>query len=81
MLEQFVIRPEAQQRAQTNNENRLAMLFTEYVVYEDGFFGSHAGRRSPLCGSASTIPEPITSGSLSDPVSDGNVGYARFRCS
>jgi len=29
---------------QTNRGPRLAKLFTEDGVYEDGFFGSHTGR-------------------------------------
>ena len=67
---------------QTNHGQRLAMLFTEDGVYEDGFFGPHTGRAAI----AAMLQRFHDTGSsylweFVDPVSNGAVGYARFRFS
>ena len=67
---------------QTNHGPRLAMLFTEDGVYEDGFFGSHTGRSAI----AAMLQRFHDTGSsylweFVDPVSSGATGYARFRFS
>ena len=67
---------------QANDGQRLAMLFTEDGVYEDGFFGAHAGRSAI----AAMLQRFHDTGSsylweFVDPVSDGPIGYARFRFS
>jgi hypothetical protein len=65
-----------------NQAQRLAMLFTEDGVYEDGFFGSHTGRSAI----AAMLQRFHDTGScylweFVDPLSDGAIGYARFRFS
>ena len=67
---------------QANHGQRLAMLFTEDGVYEDGFFGAHTGRAAI----AAMLQRFHDTGSnyfweFVDPVSDGAIGYARFRFS
>jgi hypothetical protein len=67
---------------QANDGQRLAMLFTEDGVYEDGFFGAHTGRSAI----AAMLQRFHDTGSsylweFVDPVSDGAIGYARFRFS
>ena len=67
---------------QTNRGPRLANLFTEDGVYEDGFFGSCTGRP----GITAMLQRFHDTGSnyfweFVDPVSNGAVGYARFRFS
>jgi ketosteroid isomerase-like protein len=67
---------------QTNDGQALARLFTPDGVYEDGFFGSHAGRAAITA----MLQRFHDTGSsylweFVDPVSDGDVGYARFRFS
>jgi SnoaL-like domain len=57
----------------------LAMLFTEDGVYEDGFFGAHAGRAAI----AAMLQRFHDTGSnylweFVDPLCDGPIGYARF---
>ena len=70
------------QAVQTNHGRHLAMLFTEDGVYEDGFFGAHSGRAAIIAmlqrfhGTGSSYLWEFV-----DPVSDGVVGYARFRFS
>ena len=66
----------------SNHGQRLAMLFTEDGVYEDGFFGSHTGRAAI----SAMLQRFHDTGSsyfweFMDPVSDGAIGYARFRFS
>jgi len=58
------------------------MLFMPDGVYEDGFFGAHIGRESI----AAMLRRFHETGSsylweFMDPVSDGTIGYARFRFS
>ena len=60
----------------------FAELFTEDGVYEDGFFGSHTGRAAI----AAMLQRFHDTGSgylweFVDPVSNGAIGYARFRFS
>jgi hypothetical protein len=67
---------------QTNHGPRLAMLFTEDGVYEDGFFGLHTGRSAI----AAMLRRFHDTGSsylweFVDPVNNGVTGYARFRFS
>ena len=57
-------------------------MFTEDGVYEDGFFGSHTGRSAITA----MLQRFHDTGSnyfweFVDPVSNGAVGYARFRFS
>jgi SnoaL-like domain len=67
---------------QSNHGQRLALMFTEDGVYEDGFFGAHVGR-----GSIATMLQRFHETGSSyfwefvDPVTDGAIGYARFRFS
>jgi limonene-1,2-epoxide hydrolase len=65
-----------------NDGDGLARLFTEDGTYEDGFFGAHTGRRAI----AAMLQRFHDTGrgyfwEFLDPVSDGSVGYARFRFS
>src|SRR6516164_6969244 len=67
---------------QANRGRRLAMLFTEDGVYEDGFFGAHTGRAAI----AAMLQRFHDTGSsylweFVDPVSNGAIGYAGFRFS
>ena len=67
---------------EANDGQRLAMLFTEDGVYEDGFFGAHTGRAAI----AAMLQRFHDTGSrylweFVDPVSNGATGYARFRFS
>ena len=67
---------------QANHGEDLAKLFTEDGVYEDGFFGAHSGRAAI----AAMLQRFHDTGSsylweFVDPVSDGVIGYARFRFS
>jgi hypothetical protein len=67
---------------QANDGQTLAALFMPDGVYEDGFFGSHAGRRAI----AEMLQRFHDTGSdylweFVDPVIDGAVGYSRFRFS
>ena len=67
---------------ETNHGQRLAMLFTEDGIYEDGFFGAHTGRAAITA----MLQRFHDTGSsylweFVDPVSDGVIGYARFRFS
>ena len=65
-----------------NDGERLAGLFTEAGVYEDGFFGAHAGRAAI----AAMLQQFHETGSdylweFLEPVRGGDLGYARFRFS
>lgn len=65
-----------------NDGEQLALLFTEDGTYEDGFFGAHTGRRAI----AAMLQRFHDTGrdycwEFLDPVSDGAIGYARFRFS
>jgi ketosteroid isomerase-like protein len=65
-----------------NDGERLAALFTEDGTYEDGFFGIHTGRPAM----AAVLRRFHDTGrdylwEFLDPLSDGSVGYARFRFS
>jgi len=67
---------------QANDGRRLASLFTPDGIYEDGFFGVHTGRDAI----AAVLQRFHDTGSsylweFVDPVSDGAIGYARFRFS
>ena len=67
---------------QANHGRRLAILFTEDGIYEDGFFGSHVGRSAI----AAMLQRFHDTGSsylweFGDPVSNGAIGYAGFRFS
>ena len=67
---------------QTNDGQRLAMLFTPDGVYDDGFFGAHTGTAAI----AAMLQRFHDTGTdylweFLDPVSDGAAGYARFRFS
>jgi SnoaL-like domain len=67
---------------QANHGQRLATLFTQNGVYEDGFFGAHTGRAAI----AAMLQRFHDTGSgyfweFVDPVSNGAIGYARFRFS
>ena len=67
---------------QANHGRRLAILFTEDGIYEDGFFGVHVGRSAI----AAMLQRFHDTGSsylweFVDPVSSGVTGYARFRFS
>jgi len=65
-----------------NDGPRLAQLFTEDGVYEDGFFGPHTGRPA-IAAMLQRFHDTGTSylWEFFDPVSDGVTGYARFRFS
>jgi hypothetical protein len=70
------------QAVQANHARCVGMLFTEDGVYEDGFFGAHIGRAAITA----MLQRFHDTGSsylweFVDPVSDGDVGYARFRFS
>jgi limonene-1,2-epoxide hydrolase len=65
-----------------NDGEQLASLFTEDGTYEDGFFGAHTGRPAI----AAMLQRFHDTGrdyfwEFLDPVSDGSLGYARFRFS
>jgi len=65
-----------------NDGDGLASLFTEDGTYEDGFFGAHTGRLAI----AAMLQRFHDTGrdyfwEFLDPVSDGSIGYARFRFS
>jgi SnoaL-like protein len=70
------------QAVQANHGRRLAMLFTEDGVYEDGFFGAHSGRAA-ITAMLQRFHDTGSSAlwEFVDPASDGVVGYARFRFS
>jgi hypothetical protein len=68
--------------AAENDGEGLAALFTEEGTYEDGFFGAHTGRPAI----AKMLQRFHDTGrdyrwEFLDPLSDGRVGYARFRFS
>ena len=65
-----------------NDGERLGLLFTEDGTYDDGFFGAHTGRPAI----AAMLRRFHDTGrdyfwEFIDPVSDGSIGYARFRFS
>ena len=65
-----------------NDGERLAGLFTQDGVYDDGFFGAHAGRAAI----AAMLQRFHDTGSdylweFLEPVRVGDIGYARFRFS
>src|SRR5215472_1669791 len=65
-----------------NDGDGLARLFTEDGTYEDGFFGAHTGRPAI----AAMLQRFHDTGrdyfwEFLDPLSDGSIGYARFRFS
>ncbi|TMJ67974.1 MAG: nuclear transport factor 2 family protein [Alphaproteobacteria bacterium] len=67
---------------EANDGEGLALLFTEDGTYEDGFFGAHTGRPAI----AAMLQRFHDTGrdyfwEFLDPVSDGSIGYARFRFS
>jgi hypothetical protein len=67
---------------QANDGPRLAMLFAPDGVYEDGFFGAHTGRSAITA----MLQRFHDTGSrylweFLDPVSNGAIGFARFRFS
>jgi SnoaL-like domain len=67
---------------QANDGRRLASLFAPDGIYEDGFFGVHAGREA-IAAMLQRFHDTGTSylWEFDDPVSDGAIGYARFRFS
>jgi len=76
MLARFVSAVEA------NDGPGLASLFTDDGVYEDGFFGAYTGAAAI----AGMLAHFHATGrdfrwEFVDPVSDGRVGYARYRFS
>ena len=67
---------------EANDGGGLALLFTEDGTYEDGFFGAHTGRPAI----AMMLQRFHDTGraymwEFLDPLSDGSIGYARFRFS
>lgn len=67
---------------ETNDGEQLAMLFAPDGTYEDGFFGTHTGRASIVA----MLQRFHDTGEsycweFLDPVTDGAIGYARFRFS
>jgi limonene-1,2-epoxide hydrolase len=70
-------------RAVAANDGRsLGSLFTEDGIYEDGFFGAHTGRAAI----AAMLQRFHDTGrdylwEFFDTLSDGAIGYARFRFS
>ena len=67
---------------EANDGEGLASLFTEDGTYEDGFFGAHTGRPAI----AVMLQRFHDTGraylwEFLDPLSDGSIGYARFRFS
>jgi SnoaL-like domain len=67
---------------EANDGGQVAMLFTPDGTYEDGFFGAHTGRASIVA----MLQRFHDTGDrylweFLDPVSDGAIGYARFRFS
>jgi hypothetical protein len=67
---------------EANDGEGLASLFTEDGTYEDGFFGAHTGRPAI----AAMLQRFHDTGraylwEFLDPLSDGSIGYARFRFS
>jgi len=67
---------------EANDGDDLASLFTEDGTYEDGFFGAHTGRPAI----AVMLQRFHNTGrdylwEFVDPLSDGLIGYARFRFS
>jgi hypothetical protein len=66
----------------TNDGAALAGLFTEDGVYEDGFFGAHQGH-AEIARMLARFHETGTDyrWDFFDPLSDGRIGYARWRFS
>jgi SnoaL-like domain len=67
---------------EANDGEQLASLFTADGTYEDGFFGAHTGRAAI----AAMLQRFHDTGrnylwEFLDPVSNGAIGYARFRFS
>ncbi|MBV8824055.1 MAG: nuclear transport factor 2 family protein [Hyphomicrobiales bacterium] len=65
-----------------NDGAALAGLFTDDGVYEDGFFGAHQGRDAIIA----MLARFHATGTdyrwdFCDPLSDGRIGYARWRFS
>jgi len=67
---------------QANDGRGLAMLFSPDGVYEDGFFGAHT-ERAAIAAMLQRFHETGTNyvWEFFDRVSDGAMGYARFRFS
>jgi SnoaL-like domain len=65
-----------------NDGAGLAALFSEDGVYEDGFFGAHKGRDA-IARMLARFHETGTNyrWDFFDPLSDGRIGYARWRFS
>jgi SnoaL-like domain len=65
-----------------NDGAALAGLFTEDGVYDDGFFGAHQGRDA-IARMLAKFHETGTNyrWDFFDPLSDGRIGYARWRFS
>jgi hypothetical protein len=65
-----------------NDGGGLAALFSEDGVYEDGFFGAHKGPDA-IARMLARFHETGTDyrWGFFDPVSDGRIGYARWRFS
>jgi SnoaL-like protein len=67
---------------QGNDGAGLASLFTGDGVYDDGFFGEYAGPQA-IAGMLQHFHETGTNfrWDFFDPLSDGRIGYARYRFS
>jgi hypothetical protein len=65
-----------------NDGKAFAALFTEDGVYDDGFYGAHQGRAA-IAGMLQHFHDTGTNyrWDFLDPLSDGRVGYARYRFS
>jgi SnoaL-like domain len=65
-----------------NDSAGLISLFTEDGTYEDGFFGVHTGRAA-ITAMLQRFHDTGRdySWEFLDPLSDGSIGYARFRFS
>ena len=67
---------------QENDGAGLGALFTGDGVYDDGFFGEYAGAQA-IAGMLQHFHETGTNfrWDFFDPLSDGRIGYARYRFS
>ena len=67
---------------QNNDGAGLGALFTPDGVYDDGFFGEYAGPRA-IAGMLQHFHDTGTNfrWDFFDPLSDGRIGYARYRFS
>ena len=68
--------------AQSNDGARLTGLFTPDGIYDDYFFGAHTGRPA-IAAMLARFHEGGTQfrWEFHEPLSDGRIGYARYRFS